>query len=104
MVLQTLVEGMVLEAHISSENVTNPSPVHLVELYSQYGSQVSGVWVCGCGWVWDVGCEVVLRFHLSLLFCRRPYLSTESWWTRGSLCGRRTHFNRVIVLHCLLIS
>lgn len=39
--LQTLVEGMVLEAHISSENVTNPSPVHLVELYSQYGSQVS---------------------------------------------------------------
>lgn len=100
MVLQTLVEGMVLEAHISSENVTNPSPVHLVELYSQYGSQVSGVLVL----VWvGVGCEVVLRFHLSLLFCRRPYLSTESWWTRGSLCGRRTHFNRVIVLHCLLI-
>lgn len=55
MVLQTLVEGMVLEAHISSENVTDPSPVHLVELYSQYGSQVS---VCVC--------EVVLRFHLSL--------------------------------------
>ena len=45
MVLQTLVEGMVLEAHISSENVTDPSPVHLVELYSQYGSQVS---VCVC--------------------------------------------------------
>lgn len=45
MVLQTLVEGMVLEAHISSENVTDPSPVHLVELYSQYGSQVS-VSVC----------------------------------------------------------
>ena len=59
MVLQTLVEGMVLEAHISSENVTNPSPVHLVELYSQYGSQVS---VCVCVCV----CEVVLRFHLSL--------------------------------------
>ena len=52
MVLQTLVEGMVLEAHISSENVINPSPVHLVELYSQYGSQVSGVCVgvgVGCG-------------------------------------------------------
>ena len=48
MVLQTLVEGMVLEAHVSSENATETPPVHLVELYSQYGSQVC---VCVCVWV-----------------------------------------------------
>ena len=46
-VLQTMVEGMVLEAHVSSGNATEPSPVHLVELYSQYGSQVC-VCVCVC--------------------------------------------------------
>lgn len=61
MVLQTLVEGMVLEAHISSENVINPSPVHLVELYSQYGSQVSGVWV----WVWGVRLFYVFTYPSS---------------------------------------
>ena len=64
MVLQTLVEGMVLEAHISSENVTNPSPVHLVELYSQYGSQVSGVWVCGCVGVGGCGVWGVRLFYV----------------------------------------
>ena len=92
MVLQTLVEGMVLEAHVSSENATETPPVHLVELYSQYGSQVCGC-VCGCG---CVRLFYVTSYPSS--FCRRPYLSTESWWTRVSLCGRRTRFNPVITI------
>ena len=96
-VLQTMVEGMVLEAHVSSGNATEPSPVHLVELYSQYGSQVC-VCVCVRAHVRVCEREVVLTS-----FCRRPYLSTESWWTRVSLFGRRTPFNPVITIHCLLI-
>ena len=46
-----------------------------------------------CGWV----SEVVLCYQLSF-FCRHPYLSTGSWWTRVSLCGRRTRFNPVITI------
>lgn len=41
--LQTLVEGMVLEAHVLSEqtsNTSDTSAVPLVELYTQFGSQV----------------------------------------------------------------
>ena len=46
-VLQTLVEGMVLEAHVSSgqtSDILDTSAVPLVELYTQFGSQVGVEW------------------------------------------------------------
>ena len=70
---------MVLEAHVSSENATEPSHVHLVELYSQYGSQVCvhvcvHVCVCVCRCV----CErEVLCYQLSFFLQTPVFINRE---------------------------
>ena len=42
-VLQALVEGMVLEVHVTDRQALATEATPLVEIYTQFGSQV-----CGC--------------------------------------------------------